>query len=124
MKNYLKKRFQCSRFIETKNSNYNQKLIHIIDIAIVRFLRWLHISDSNILFINNLFVKLLSESSNELMEEGIRGKPLQELIEGSFEKPIELQEDIVVASESMDVIQEQTYVPVPPSQPQIQTEKL
>ncbi len=27
------------------------------------------------------------------MEEGIRGEPLQELIEGSFEKPIELQED-------------------------------
>ena len=71
-----------------------------------------------------MFVKLLSESSNELMEEGIRGEPLQELIEGSFEKPIELQEDIVVASESMDVIQEQTYVLVPPSQPQIQTEKL
>ena len=58
------------------------------------------------------------------MEKGICGEPLQELIEGSFEKPIELQEDIVVASESMDVIQEQTYVLVPPSQPQIQTEKL
>jgi len=50
------------------------------------------------------------------MEKGICGEPLQELIEGSFEKPIELQEAIVVASESMDV-------PEPPSQPQIQTEK-
>ncbi len=57
------------------------------------------------------------------MEEGLREESLHELIEGSFEKPIELQEDIVVASESMDVIQEQIYVPEPPSQPQIQTEK-
>ena len=70
-----------------------------------------------------MFVKLKSESSNELIEERICGEPLQELIERSFEKPIELQEDIVVASESMDVIQEQIYVPEPPSQPQIQTEK-
>jgi len=66
------------------------------------------------------------------MEKEICGEPLQELIEGSFEKPIELQKAIVVASmdviqeqiyESMDVIQEQIYVPEPPSQPQIQTEK-
>ncbi len=57
------------------------------------------------------------------MEDRIRGEPLQELIEGSFEKPIELQEAIEVASESMDVIQELTYLPEPPSQPQIQTEK-
>jgi len=57
------------------------------------------------------------------MEEGLREEPLQELIEGSFEKPIELQEAIEVASESIDVIQEQTSLPEPPSQPQIQTEK-
>jgi len=68
------------------------------------------------------------------MEEGLREEPLQELIEGSFEKPIELsdelefckgeqQEAIVAASESMDVIQEQTYEPEPPSQPQILTGK-
>jgi len=57
------------------------------------------------------------------MEERKNEEPLQELIEGSFEKPIELQEAIVVASELMDVIQEQTYEPEPPSQPQIKTEK-
>jgi outer membrane biosynthesis protein TonB len=68
------------------------------------------------------------------MEEGLREEPLQELIEGSFEKPIELsdelefckgelQEAIDAASESMDVIQEQTYEPEPPSQPQNLTEK-
>ena len=68
------------------------------------------------------------------MEERKNEEPLQELIEGSFEKPIELsdelefckgeqQEAIVAASESMDVIQEQAYEPEPPSQPQILTEK-
>ena len=34
-----------------------------------------------------------------------------------------MEGEIVVAPESMDVIQEQTYVPEPPSQPQIQTKK-
>jgi len=34
-----------------------------------------------------------------------------------------MEGEIVVAPESMDVIQEQTYVPEPPSQPQIQSEK-
>ena len=68
------------------------------------------------------------------MEEGLREEPLQELIEGSFEKPIELSDELefckgeqqeasVAASESMDVIQEQTYEPEPPSQPQILTGK-
>ena len=68
------------------------------------------------------------------MEEGLREEPLQELIEGSFEKPIELSDELefckgeqqeasVAASESMDVIQEQTYEPEPPSQPQILTDK-
>jgi hypothetical protein len=36
MTNNLKKRFQSKRFIEIKKLSYNQKLIHIIDIAIVR----------------------------------------------------------------------------------------